>query len=320
LNFIKQYIKGFLLVFIIVLTSIYFSSFILIGSISIAIILGIIINNFYGLNNSYKKGIDFSEKQLLSVAIITMGSNLNFSVISEIDLKIIFNLVLIILVSIIFCLLIGKLFNLSSHLSLLLGLGNGICGSSAIAGASSVLNSKDEDIALSISTINFLGTISIFLLPTIINSFLNGENAGFLIGSTIQAVGQVTAAGFIMSDEIGEFAVIIKMIRILMLGPVLILLTLFLFKKNKSKKNIFFSIPPFIIGFSVLVLAVNFSFIPLFILETLNTISKYCLLFAMTAIGLNTSLKSMVSKGPKVLLVASISFCFQIIFVLYLLS
>ena len=78
--------------------------------------------------------------------------------------------------------------------------------------------------------------------------------------------------------------------------------------------------PPFIIGFSVLALVVNFSFIPLFVLEILNTISKYCLLFAMAAIGLNTSLKSMVSKGPKVLLVASISFCFQIIFVLYLLS
>ena len=282
--------------------------------------MGIVINNFYGLNKSYKKGIDFSEKQLLSIAIITMGSGLNFSLISEIDLNIIFNLVLIIIVSIIFCLLIGRLFNLSGHLSLLLGLGNSICGSSAIAGASSVLNSKDEDIVLSISTINLLGTISIFLLPTIINSFLNGENAGFLIGSTIQAVGQVTAAGFIMSDEIGEFAVIIKMIRILMLGPILILLTLFLFKKNKSKKNIFFSIPPFIIGFSFLALFVNFSFIPLFVLEVLNTISKYCLLFAMAAIGLNTSLKSMVSKGPKVLLVASISFCFQIIFVLYLLS
>ena len=98
MNFIKQYIKGFLLVFIIVLISLYLSSFILIGSISIAIIMGIVINNFYGINKSYKKGIDFSEKQLLSIAIITMGSGLNFSLISEIDLKIIFNLLLIIII------------------------------------------------------------------------------------------------------------------------------------------------------------------------------------------------------------------------------
>jgi len=294
-----------------------------IGSVAISILLGMIINYFFSIDKSFKSGIKFSEKYLLSIAIIFMGAGLNFSVLELIEFNIIYTILLIIVFAIFSSLLIGKLFNLSNSLSFLIGIGNGICGASAIAGASSIMKSKKEDIALSISVINLLGTIGIFIVPLFINLFFEGDvnNIGVIIGSTIQAVGQVTAAGFIMSNEIGEVAVITKMIRILMLGPILILITFYYsFSNYKVSKKISFPIPFFIIGFIAFAIAVNYNLIPLSLLPMINTLSKYSLLFAMAAIGLNISLESILRDGPRVFLVGIISFGLQIVLSIYLLS
>jgi len=294
-----------------------------IGSVAISILLGMIINYFFSIDKSFKSGIKFSEKYLLSIAIIFMGAGLNFSVLELIEFNIIYTILLIIVFAIFSSLLIGKLFNLSNSLSFLIGIGNGICGASAIAGASSIMKSKKEDIALSISVINLLGTIGIFIVPLFINLFFEGDvnNIGVIIGSTIQAVGQVTAAGFIMSNEIGEVAVITKMIRILMLGPILILITFYYsFSNYKVSKKISFPIPFFIIGFIAFAIAVNYNLIPLSLLPMINILSKYSLLFAMAAIGLNISLESILKDGPRVFLVGFISFGLQIVLSIYLLS
>ena len=322
-NLFKTIFPGILLIAVVVFIATIISSYIFIGTVASAIILGILINQFFPIPKSCQAGIKFSEKTLLSVAIILLGSTLNVTILSFIDLKILGILILLICTSIIISLLLGKLFNLSSPLSLLLGIGNGICGSSAIAGASTIVNAEDDDIGISISAINIIGAIGIFLVPFLINLFFNGnlQEQGIVIGSTIQAVGQVTAAGFIMGNEVGEMATLIKMIRILMLGPILILLTLLYSSKNKqSNKNSVLSIPPFIIGFIILGVLTNYELIPLNLLPVLKSLSKYFLLFAMTAIGLRVSLKSIIDKGYKVFLVSSITFLFQIVLVIYLLS
>ena len=229
---------------------------------------------------------------------------------------------MLILTSILSSMILGKIFQLSPQLSIMLGIGNGICGSSAIAAASPILNADDDDIGLSISTINILGAFGIFILPLAINLFFEGsiEKQGIIIGSTIQAVGQVTAAGFIMGDEIGQTATLIKMIRILMLGPILIGLTFIYSSKIENNKHAIFSIPIFIVGFTVLCIIVNLGLIPDQVLPFLSNISKYCLLFAMSAIGLNVSIKSIINKGYKVFIVASLSFGLQIFLAICLLS
>ena len=323
MNFVKKHIKGLLLVSFVVLISQLLSVYLHIGSVAISIILGMIINYFFPIDKSFKKGITFSEKYLLSTAIILMGAGLNFSALELVKPNIIYIILVIIVTTIFSSLIIGKIFNLSNSLSFLIGIGNGVCGSSAIAGASSIIKSEKEDIALSISVINLLGTMGIFILPLCINLFFEGDinNIGIIIGSTIQAVGQVTAAGFIMSNEIGEVAVVTKMIRILMLGPILVFLTFYYSVLNyKRSKNISFPVPFFIIGFIIFVFVTNYNFIPLSLLPFLNILSKYSLLFAMAAIGLNISVKLILKNGPKVFLVGFISFSLQIILSIYLLT
>ena len=322
IKFFKDNIPGFLLISFVVLIASFVSVYIKIGSIACAIILGILVKFLFPIHNSLASGINFSEKHLLSLAIILMGANLDASVLKIIEWNVFLLIVLLILVAIISSLVLGRLFKLSPLLSLLLGIGNGICGSSAIAGAAPIIKAKDEDVGLSISTINILGAIGIFFVPFCLDLFFSGaiENAGIVIGSTIQAVGQVTAAGFIMGDDIGEIATLIKMVRILMLGPILVLLTLIYMKKTEKTSLSIFPIPFFIVGFIIFIFLFNYNFIPAFLLPIIKVICKYLLMFAMTAIGLKISLKSIIRKGSKVFAVGMITFCIQIILAIVFLS
>jgi len=321
-NFFRKNIPGLLLVSIIVVIATFLSVYIQIGSIPCAIIIGISMKFLFPINKSLKPGINFSEKHLLSLAIVLMGASLDASVLYVIGGDIFFLIILLIVVSILSSLILGRIFNLSSSLSLLLGIGNGICGSSAIAGAAPVIQAKDEDVGLSISTVNILGAIGIFFVPFCIDLFYNGtvENQGIIIGSTIQAIGQVTAAGFIMGDRVGEIATLIKMVRILMLGPMLIFLALIYMNKGDKTSKTSFPIPLFIIGFIFFIALFNYNLIPTSLIPILKAISTYSLLFAMTAIGLKISLQSIINKGFKVFVVGMIVFCIQITLALFLLS
>ena len=324
MTIIKNTAPGLLLTFLIALSSIYFSSFILIGSVAIAILIGLLVNNIF-LNKIevFKSGISFSEKQLLSYAIILLGASLDFNSMSFLTIDKILIILVMIFTSIFFCYLIGKLIGLPKNLSLLLGMGNGVCGSSAIAGASKVIDTDENEVGISITIVNILGALSIFVLPYILNNFfsyLTDQQSGFIIGSTVQAVGQVTAAGFIINHNVGEYAILIKMIRIIMLGPLLLLLNFLPFKKSLNKTNQFFSIPFFVIGFLIMAMLASFNLIPDNILLLLTKISKFLFIVAMAGIGLKISFKSILGFGLKPFIVALASFTIQIIFALIIVN
>ena len=317
---IRNIIPGLLLTSLIAFLSFYISSFILIGSVAIAILLGIAINNtFLDRSHIFKIGISFSEKQLLGFAIILLGASLDFNSLNFVSIDKIFIILFVIFISIFLCYMIGKLFGVSTNLSLLLGIGNGICGSSAIAGASKIIDADKNDTGISIATINILGALSIFILPYILINFfsyLTDDEFGFIIGSTVQAVGQVTATGFMINSDVAESAILIKMIRIVMLGPLLLLLSFLPFNNIKNSNNKIFSIPSFIIGFIVMSLLVTLQLIPDNILLLLSQISKLCFVIAMAGIGLNISFRNIFKFGFKSIIVGFLAFTFQVISVL----
>ena len=318
MNSIRNIIPGLLLTSLIALLSFYFSSFIPIGSVAIAILMGMSIKNtFLNQTEIFKTGISFSEKPLLSLAIILLGASLNFNKVMLIPASSIIFIVCIIFISLLLCYLLGKIFGLNKNLSILIGMGNGVCGSSAIAGASKVLDADKNDVGVSIAIINTLGAISIFILPYILMTFFphfTNEQSGFLIGSTVQAVGQVTATGFIINQEVGEYATFIKMIRIVMLGPILLFLSFFIKNKSKNSQTGMFSIPYFITGFVIFSLLVTFNFIPENLLLIIQQLSKILLVIAMAGIGLNISFRSIFEFGFKSFAIATLAFSFQIVF------
>ncbi|MBI65127.1 MAG: putative sulfate exporter family transporter [Candidatus Marinimicrobia bacterium] len=313
----KKIIPGLILTTIIALISIILSNYITIGAISISIIIGILIKNlFLKENHVLLDGISFSEKNILSFAIILLGSQLNLNSIL-LNYKIIILIILIIIITITGTYYIGKKIGLSKNISMLIAIGNGICGSAAIAGLSKILNSKKEDIGISITTINMLGTISIFIIPFfLINIFpiYNNEQMGFIIGTTIQAFGQVTATGFIINENVGEFSIIIKMLRILMLGPILIIIN-YIFNKNNDETNTKIKIPFFIIGFLLISIISSLGIMPDQIIENMKLTSKLLLAIAMAGIGLTISLKNLFNQGLKIISFSIISFSIQIVFI-----
>ena len=320
---LNSLIPGFAIVLSVSFLSILLSPYILIGSVACAIILGILTSNLFGMHQRMKPGISFCEKTILGIAIALMGVYLNAAILETISFKVIILIIFVILSSFISAYLLGKAFKLPNSLSILIGAGNGICGSSAIAASSSAIGADNKETGLSIAVINILGAVGIFLLPGIIKIFgIEGiYERGILIGGTIQAVGQVTAAGFIMGDEVGQFATLIKMFRILMLGPVVLLLS-YLFKDSKgdnSRKKVI-QIPGFIIGFIATSLIANLNILPVSILSFLGDLSKYLLILAMSAIGLNVSFSFVLDKGLSVISVASIAFLMQIAFCILLMG
>ncbi len=320
---IKIYFKsvkpGITLLITIILIAKILSIYIPIGTISGSILIGILVNQLFSLDyNKYKSGINVSEKYFLPISIALMGFSINSNILNSINYKTLYSITILILFTIIISIIIGKIFNLPSKLSILIGVGNAICGSSAIAAISPIVKADKDDIGISIAIINILGAIAIFILPVYLNLFFNGtiESKGLIIGSTIQAVGQVTAAGFMIGNQTGEIATLTKMIRILMLGPTLIIITVIYLTSNK--KISLFPIPLFIIGFTLFFFISSLNVISTNVIVALQLISKFFLLLAMAAIGFSISFKSIYKKGLKVFFVASASFTIQIILSVYL--
>lgn len=305
-----------------------------IGSVTIAIILGMIISNTLSLSSHFSAGVKLSEKQLLSFAIMLLGFNLHLKSLAEIGLLPLIIIVIVQLITIMTGLWLGRLFGFNNKASLLLGVGNAICGSSAIAAVSPIIKADESDTGISIGVVNFLGTIGIFFLPPLAVKILgfNDLQSSTLIGGSLQAVGQVVAAGFSVSDSVGEVATVIKMARIAMLGPIILVISLLLnSKKNKAsathekidKKKL---LPPIIIWFltfsiirsladhfQVFSIITNYfgwpSFTPWGII---SAISKFILTVAMVGIGMKIKFADLLKQGPKSLTIGALNFVVQL--------
>ena len=313
-----KYVYGIALCVLIAIIAIFFSAYIPIGAVALSIITGIIVGNLLKPGEIFKKGTAFCEKNVLSFAIALTGINLNFMVLKKLGFQTIFLIVIAISVTLTSALLISKLLNFNKKFGLLIGIGNGICGSSAIAATEKIIGVKSEETGIAIAVVNFLGTIGIFLLPFLSRILLHFSdiNSGIAIGNTLQAVGQVIAAGFSIDDIAGQTATIVKMARILMLFPVVFIL-IFAFKKQNSSKDNSIKIPTvplFIVGFIVFSLIPTFGILPENIIKIIGKIGHYSLIIAMAAIGLKITFRSLLNNGKSALSIGMLIFSVQILF------
>lgn len=317
---IRQYAYGLLLCILIGIISLFLGDYTPLGAVTVAIVLGLGIGNLAKLGGRFEKGIKFSEKRVLPFAIGLMGVNLNYLLLRELGYQSLLLVIAGIVVTVFASVILAKIFAFDHKMALLLGIGNGICGSSAIAATEHIIGVEKKDLGLSIAVVNFLGTIGMFLLPIIASIFLKFDNlnSGLLIGNTLQAVGNVVAAGFSVSPLSGQTATIVKMARILMLTPVIFVL-LFVFTgeaipKGKARKAKIYNIPLFIFGFIAFSLIPTFSLLPEAYIALISTASHYALVVAMAGIGLKTTIASIIKDGKSALLLGGLTFLVQIAF------
>jgi uncharacterized integral membrane protein (TIGR00698 family) len=253
--------------------------------------------NFLAEEVPIKPGVTFASKSILRVGVALLGLRIAFADIAELGLLKVEIIVGFIALTIATGVLLSKLIGRHWHYGVLTGGAVAICGASAALALSAVLPRKqltETDTLLTVVGVTTLSTIAMVIYPVLF-SWLGIEpvEAGFLIGATIHDVAQVVGAGFSINEAAGDIATIVKLVRVAMLPVVLILLTIFVGGGDKSAIRL----PGFLIVFLILMLAANFLPIPNVMLDAANVISRACLLIAVAALGVKTSLAELRTVG-----------------------
>ena len=202
--------------------------------------------------------------------------------------------------------LIGRLMKMDRGITLLTSVGSAICGAAAVLGAESAIRTKPYKTAVAVSTVVIFGTLSMFLYPILYRNgifALSPEQMGIYAGTTIHEVAHVVGAGNAMGDEVASIAIIVKMIRVMMLVPVLLIITWAVAKAaaangsegEKGKINI----PWFAILFLVVIAFNSFDLLPESVVSFINTFDTFLLTMAMTALGAETSIEKFKKAGAK---------------------
>ncbi len=323
----NKYIPGLVLCFAIAAVAKFTSTYFSFSAVVIAILLGFIIGNTTQFRKKFDSGIKLSEKIFLQSSIVLMGLKLDFGILRELGFKAIIIVVFGMTLTISSALYFGRLFNLKRELALLVGIGNGVCGNSAIAATKQVVGADEEEVGLSVAVINILGTAGMFFVPflgSVILRFTDLET-GVLIGNTLQAVGQVLAASVAVGEVALQTATVIKMARVLMLTPLIfVLIALIPRDKQVSRsERSKIKVPTFIIGFVLFSIIPTFKLLPESVIHTLVVLSGYFLVIAMSAIGLKISFSSIVKDGKSAFFtgvaVFSLQLCFSALMIHFLL-
>lgn len=318
-----EYFPGLLLSACVTLSVMQIAGFVpIIDKITMVLLSGIILGNsfshfFTAQNSVFKSGLIFSEKKLLEFAIILMGVNFSWGQIKNLGSTHLLPIILIMSTTILSALFFGRLFKLDNKLALLLGSGNAICGSAAIATVGKSIHAPKQDLGLSLAIINFMGTVSLISFPIILRLFqTNPQDSAFIIGGSLQSVGHAVAAGYAVSPFVGELATLIKMLRVILLGPIVIIVSYFYKEKERQLPNL----PYFIFGMLSVMFITNFVQLPPNLIQALKFACKLALGMAMFAIGLKINFKSLARSAGPAFATGSLSALIQLLMILFIIK
>ncbi len=267
-----------------------------------ALLLGMAFNFLSEEGGKVAKGIQFSSKTLLRLAVGLLGARITFTQIVELGLTPIIIVIVAVFATIIFGTLMAKLFGLSTQFGVLTSGAVAICGASAAMAISTVLpnhKNHERDTIFAVIAVTTLSTIAMIAYPILISLFhLNDAQIGIFLGGTIHDVAQVVGAGYSVSQEAGDVATFTKLLRVSMLLPIVFGLA-FLFRNLRGEGQVKAPFPSFLLLFAGLVIINSLGFIPQAILDILNQISRWFLVIAIAALGMKTSIKQMASVGGK---------------------
>lgn len=277
----------------------------LIGASVIALFIGMIINHFWH-PEFLKAGLKFTSKKILKFAIILLGASLSVGVILNVGKLSLAVMVFTLLTCFGGGYFIGKAFKLNWKLSNLISAGTGICGGSAIAAIAPVIDADDSDIAYAMSATFLFDMAMIVLFPIMGRALgLSDMAYGLWAGTAVNDTSSVVAAGYAFSEAAGDFATMVKLTRTLSIIPTVLVFTFISIhlkrkngiSENGKKVNIKSLFPWFILGFLALAAVNSLGFIPAPVSASLKSISKFLMVTALAAIGLNTSFKDMKKSG-----------------------
>ena len=283
-------------------------SFPIVGGAVFGIILGMIIAAIWERPVVMDAGIKFTGKKILQYAIILLGFEMHMGNVLKVGSQSLFVMLFTLSGAFITAFFVSRILKIDNITSILIGVGTSICGGSAIAATAPVINAKEENVAQSISTIFLFNIIAVFLFPPL-GQLLGLSDLGFGMwaGTAINDTSSVVAAGVAWSERVGNdialhFATIVKLTRTLMIVPITLVLAIYTSKKaqnNNANYSFVKVFPWFVLGFIAAAILNTLLPIPQEISGGLAALGKFMIVMAMTAIGLNTNLKKLLTNGLK---------------------
>jgi len=270
-----------------------------------ALLIGIAFN-FLASDERCAPGIEFSSKKILRFGVALLGFRVTFDQILGLGTNVLLLVPILVISSIAISWILAKLMGRKYLFGLLTACAVAICGAAAALAVASVLpNWKDRhrDTLFIVVCVTALSTFAMITYPILFKvAEFSDVEIGILIGSTIHDVAQVVGAGYAVSNETGDVATFIKLLRISMLPIVVILIALLLKGDDESRTISSKAFPWFALGFALCLVINSSGFIPMVLSGFLSSISQWFLVFAIAGLGVSTSLKSMMELGGKSIL------------------
>ncbi|MDY7577997.1 putative sulfate exporter family transporter [Herbaspirillum sp. RTI4] len=278
-------------------------------SLVLAILLGSLVRSFFPVHGRFDAGIGFCAKVVLEIAVVLLGISVSAGSILEKGPALIGGIAAVVVLAILGSYCIGRLAGLPRKMAILIACGNSICGNSAIAAVATVIDAGSKDIAASIAFTAVLGVLVVLALPLLIPFFtLSNAQYGVFAGLTVYAVPQVLAATAAVSLTSGSIGTLVKLVRVLMLGPVVLLLSLSGSRKNGQRPALLQMVPWFIVGFLTLMALRSFGLVPELAIKPAAMLTSFLTIMSMAALGLGVDVRTVWKAGARVTAVAVLSF------------
>ncbi len=318
-------IKGILFVTVFAFLATFTADTVIVKNLALSpLIIGIVLGMLYAnsikrfMPSSLKSGIIYSTKNILRIAIVFYGFRLTFQNIAQVGIEgVVMSLTMVSSTFIIGYIVGIKFLKLDPDTAILTSAGSSICGAAAVLATEPVLDAKPHKSAVAVSTVVLFGTISMFLYPYLYKSgFLNLDNQsmGLFIGGTVHEVAHVVGAGNAVNEEVAKSAVIVKMIRVMLIAPFLIILGFLLsrLKDNRRTKNRV-TVPWFAVLFILVAGFNSLEIIPKDIVKDINFADTFALTMAMSALGMETTKEKFKGVGLKPIYLALVLFLWLVL-------
>ena len=319
LSKIKNYTPGLLVCILAGILAAHISKITMIPVMLLAIIIGLLLHVLNSVS-ILKDGINWSSRGLLYTGVALMGLRIDLTDLSQVG----FMAPLFVIITLITTLLVGyaiaRALGQSKDFSILMSGAVGICGVSAAAAICSALEDnplRDAQLAITIAGITVLSTLAMLLYPFVSNALnLNILESGIFMGGGIHNVSQAVGAGYAVSNEAGDLAVIFKLIRVSMLLPVIIIISLVWGKGSSTpypnvRSKLKASTPPFLIVFCLLALLSCLNIVPDLAKNAGNISAYWALIVSLVAIGIKTDTKLVMKVGTKPLTIMTLTTAFM---------
>lgn len=309
---LSQILKGVTLSLGIAVVAMYLSAWLGFNAILLALLIGIALGNAVSLPKSFNPGIKTASGLFLEFAIILMAFSIDYASFLNLGIQTILIVVVTIVVILWMTIWLTNRSASTDTTGLLVGFGTAICGSSAIAALAPSLGQNKSEMGVAMAVVNLYGLIGMIFIPLITTEWLTDVQNSVLLGASLHSVGNVAGAGFAMSEAIGEMAVTVKLGRVALLTPALLVFTYFTSKSDQNATKSKFKLPYYLVAFIIISMVVSVLPLPADLLAYSKKGSNFLLATAMAAIGLKVSFKTLLTSGKKGLVFGAILFAVQL--------